>query len=139
MKILSRGSPMEENRPLLGKRVVVIEDDATVKSAIEATLGDAGAVIVSSFHQKLDAAILDVRIGRGITSLRVAMRLELRLVPFLFYTGYSQTFAKPLRYRFPDCKILPKPLAADQLVDEIVTLLGRKAPGFHESGYRDPQ
>jgi len=104
---------------LSGKRIVVVEDDPLIKSSIEAALSDAGAIIVSASDRKIDAAVLDVRIGKGISSAPIAMTLELRKVPFFFYTGYSDSVADALRARWPHCKVLSKPLSSEELVSEV--------------------
>jgi DNA-binding NtrC family response regulator len=108
---------------LSGKRIVVVEDQADVKASVEAALSDAGAIIVPSFDRKIDAAILDVRIGNGVTSVPVAIALEQRRVPFLFYTAFAGSVAVALKARWPDCKILPKPVAEDALVAALAQLL----------------
>jgi DNA-binding NtrC family response regulator len=114
---------MQNRNSLSGKRVVVIDDDPNVKTAVETALSDAGAIIVLSFDRKVDVAVLDVWIGKGVTSLPIAMALELRGVPFLFYTGYGDSVTTPLRSRWPGCKILQKPLSADELVDAVAAML----------------
>jgi DNA-binding response OmpR family regulator len=106
-----------------GKRVVVVEDEPVVKNTIEAVLGDAGAIIVRAFDHKLDAAILDVRLGYGITSLPIAMTLELRGVPFVFCTAYVDTVMPVIKRRWPRCTILPKPVSTDDLIGAVAALL----------------
>lgn len=112
---------------LRGRRVVVVEDDWVVKNTIEIVLGDAGAVIVPYLDQNLDAAVLDVRIGNGITSLPIAITLELRRIPFLFCTAYGDTVTRPILRRWPNCTILPKPFSADGLIGAVAALLDRQA------------
>src|SRR5690349_2352009 len=106
---------MASSQILSGKRIVVIEDEPAIKMFVETALKDAGAGIATSFARKVDAAVLDVKIGDGVSSTPIAMTLEERRVPFLFYTGYADTVTAPLRNRWPGCKILPKPLPAHEL------------------------
>jgi DNA-binding NtrC family response regulator len=113
---------MHEKPSLMARRVVVVEDEPTVKAVVEATLSDAGAIIVSSFDQRLDAAVLDVRIGYGVTSLPIALVLELRRIPFLFYTAHSDVVTAPIQRRWPNCKILPKPIPGNILIDAVASL-----------------
>jgi len=116
-----------QDRRLSGKRIVVVEDDSSVKGCVEAALSDAGAIIVVAFDRKIDAAVLDVRIGKGISSVPIAITLELRQVPFLFYTGYSGSVAGALQARWPQCKILSKPLSSEELVSEVAALFTPQA------------
>lgn len=108
---------------LLGKRIVVVDDDAGVKATVEAALSDAGAIIVSSWERKIDAAILDVRIGNGVTSIPIAIVLQDRNVPFLFYTAHAGSLAEILRTRWPGCLILSKPIAEDALIAAVAQIL----------------
>jgi len=108
---------------LSGKRIVVVENEADVRASVEAALSDAGAIIVSSFVRKVDAAVLDVRIGKGVTSIPIAIALEQRNVPFLFYTAFEGSLAAVLQARWPTCKILPKPVAEDALITAVAQLL----------------
>jgi DNA-binding NtrC family response regulator len=110
-------------RQLSGKRIVVVENDRTVKSSVEAALSDAGALIALSFDRNIDAAILDVRIGNGVTSIPIAIVLEQRNVPFLFYTAHEGSVGVALRARWPDCTILSKPLAEDVLIAAVAQIL----------------
>jgi len=108
---------------LQGRRVVVIEDDPLVKATVETCLSESGAVIVPYFDLKLDAAILDVKIGRGVTSLPIAKTLELRGIPFLFYTAYGDTLAPTIQRRWPHCTILSKPVSENTLIQAVASLL----------------
>jgi DNA-binding NtrC family response regulator len=108
---------------LSGKRIVVVENEADVRASVEAALSDAGAIIMSSFVRRLDAAILDVRLGKGVTSIPIAIILEQRNIPFLFYTAFEGSLAGVLRTRWPDCKILAKPVAEDALIAAVAQLL----------------
>jgi len=86
---------------LLGKRILVVEDEAIVAMAIEDDLFNEGARImgpVSSVDEalqlieaadgRLSAAVLDLNLN-GASVLPVANRLAGLGVPFLFATGYS--------------------------------------------------
>jgi len=118
---------MAASQILSGKRIVVIEDEPSIKMYVEAALKDAGAGIAVSFDRKIDAAVLDVKIGDGVSSAPIAMTLEQRRVPFLFYTGHADSVTASLRSRWPGCKILPKPLPAHELVNAVAALLSPDA------------
>jgi DNA-binding response OmpR family regulator len=114
---------MDDATSLAGKRVVVIEDDQVTKLNFETALAAAGAIIISAFDQKLDAAVLDVRLAPGITSIPIAIALSLRRVPFLFCTAYAKDVTEPLQRRWPDCIVLSKPVSTDEVVSAVRALL----------------
>ncbi|MBV9590670.1 MAG: response regulator, partial [Hyphomicrobiales bacterium] len=87
--------------PLSGARLIVVEDDFLILMELESALADAGAKIVGSCRtldaamslveaDGLAAAILDIRLGRD-TVEPAARRLAERGIPFIFYTGQSET------------------------------------------------
>ena len=89
----------QDDRPLNGISVLVVEDDPMLLMELEYILADAGAEIVGVCHSVkealeladvdgLNAAVLDFRIGRE-TIAPVARKLEERGTPFIFYTGQS--------------------------------------------------
>lgn len=61
---------------LAGKRLLVIEDSPIVKLGLEAILREAGAKIVETLDEEIDAAILDVNLGHGVSSAPIANRLR---------------------------------------------------------------
>lgn len=88
-------------RALLGKRVLVVEDEWLVATAIEDMLCDLGCVVVGPFarvadalvaarEEPVDVALLDVNVA-GEQVFPVAHALEKRGVPFLFVTGYGES------------------------------------------------
>jgi CheY-like chemotaxis protein len=114
---------MEVSAPdLMGRRILVIEDESMVSMLIEDTLADMGCVVValaSRFDDGLakaqtlafDAAILDVNLA-GQRSFAIADALRTRKLPFVFATGYGTTsIPQPLR----DVPILQKPFTSHDL------------------------
>jgi CheY-like chemotaxis protein len=118
---------MADALALSGKRLIVIEDNPVVRMGVEDTLRGAGAIIVKSFNHKADAAVLDVRLNGGVTAIPIALTLGLRSVPFMFYTGQSETALAPIRNRWPGCKIVTKPSTPQQIIDAVVDLLSGPA------------
>jgi CheY-like chemotaxis protein len=114
---------MADTRVLSGKRLIVIEDNPVVRMGVEDTLRGAGAIIVKSFNQKADAAVLDVRLGGGVTAIPIALTLGFRSVPFMFYTGQPETTLAPIRNRWPGCKIVTKPSSPREIIAAVVDLL----------------
>ena len=96
---------------LSGVRVLVVEDDALLAMDLEATLVEAGAVVVG-LCQTLDeamaradaddfaVAVLDFGLGSETVS-PVARRLVNRGVPFILYTGKSRH--EPSLAEWRDC------------------------------------
>jgi CheY-like chemotaxis protein len=123
--------PTNDNNPLSGVRVLVVEDDALMAMDIEATLVEAGAVVVSVCQTvekaiaRVDAsdfsvAVLDFGIGSD-TASPVARQLARRGVPFIFYTGTSRN--DPSLMEWSDCSIVEKPASRRALVSAVRTAL----------------
>lgn len=104
----------------LGKRVLVVEDEALIAMSLEAMLEGLGCVVlgpVSSLEKGLenarslefDVAILDVNL-RGARSDPIAEELSGKGTPFILATGYGAEFAKASV--FP---VLEKPYHQEQL------------------------
>ncbi|WP_457797017.1 response regulator [Methylocystis sp. S23] len=83
--------------PLLGRRVLIVEDDPFITLALEETLTDFGLVIAGSARTvpqavrlaqtvAFDLALLDVNIGQDRID-PVADILSMRRIPFVFTTG----------------------------------------------------
>ena len=105
-------SPALSNELLLGRRVLVVEDDYQIAADVAEILHAAGAEVVGPVSNVRDAlraldpmpdiATLDVRL-RGETSFRIADVLALRRVPFVLVTGDAD--AIPIDYwGWPICR-----------------------------------
>ena len=79
------------SKVLAGKRLVVIDDTAIIRLDVENTLREAGATITRSFENGADAAVLDIRLGQGSTSVSLAETLRERKIPFLVPWRKEQT------------------------------------------------
>jgi len=90
---------MSRERPLEGKRVLILEDDFYLATDEKALLEQAGAAVVGPFGSayrpselskagQIDAAVVDINMGNGPT-FDCAQALADRGVPFLFVTGYD--------------------------------------------------
>ncbi len=93
--------------PLLGKRVLVLEDEPVIGFAIEDMLETLGCEVAGiAFYiddalklldaHEFDLAVLDVNI-HGASSYPVADALAGRGVPFVFATGYGH-MVRPERF-----------------------------------------
>jgi DNA-binding NarL/FixJ family response regulator len=118
--------------PLAHRRVMVLEDDFLVRNGLEATLEKAGAMISSLYHPRLEAAILDVAMGRGPSSAQVARELSRRGIPFFFYTGQPDDVLEAIRAEWPDTVVMAKPAPPEAILQTLFDLLtgarGRLVP-----------
>jgi DNA-binding response OmpR family regulator len=121
----------EEKRPLQGMRILVVDDEFLIATNIEMALSDAGAEVVSvstisaallgAEAEILSAAILDYRLGRRTTEA-VADILAGRGVPFIFHSG--QALPDDVRARYPNVRVLPKPIGMSAFVEGIREIAG---------------
>lgn len=83
-------------------RILLVEDDVLIAEALTGLLEQHGVVVVGPVAgiedamnladaERLDGAILDVRLGRGSDTFPVAERLAHRAVPFIFVTAYDDS------------------------------------------------
>lgn len=107
------------------RRMLVLEDEALILLDLEQTLMDAGVetVLVAATNADaltivdgavLDAAILDVNLGRGESSYDVARRLQQKGVPFLFSSGTDG-----VSEGFENVPLVLKPFTSDQVVNSL--------------------
>jgi DNA-binding response OmpR family regulator len=114
--------------PLLGLRVLLVEDDPIIALGSLSTLAEAGAEVVGPAYtvaqalalienRQIDAAILDYRL-EAETASRVAVWLSARNVPFLFYTSTRAG----AQQEHPGIPIVDKPARPEELVAAIRAL-----------------
>jgi CheY-like chemotaxis protein len=108
---------------LLGRRVLVVEDDLMIAMLVEDMLTDLGCAVVgpangltqgqalADAEAKLDAALLDVNLGQD-TVFPLADQLRARGVPLIFSTGYGDGALREADRVFP---ILRKPYRASDV------------------------
>ena len=119
--------------PLNGTRVLVVEDEFIIMLELASLLEDAGAEIVGPFAgmrealaaaqvEAIDAAVLDLRVGNDNIA-PVARKLAQRGIPFVFYTGQTET--DPMLAEWPGYRVLGKPAEPAVIVAALVRLLRR--------------
>jgi CheY-like chemotaxis protein len=118
---------------LVGRNILVVEDEMLVLMHIERALSDVGctATSVGTIDDALnlldgtsfDAAMLDVNL-HGEKSYPIADALALRGIPFVFSTGYGDHGE---RADFADRPVLRKPYLQGHLVAALGALVGPKA------------
>jgi DNA-binding response OmpR family regulator len=124
---------VNDNKPLSGVRVLVVEDDTLLAMDLEETLIDAGAIVVG-VCQTLDdgmtpandddfaVAVLDFSLGTDNVS-PLARRLVRRGLPFVLYTGKSR--AEPSLAEWADREIVQKPAPSRVLLSALRTAMTR--------------
>jgi DNA-binding NtrC family response regulator len=115
--------------PLLGRSVLIVEDEPLVAVELHNALRLAGASILAATNIKdaleliayarICAAIVDVNLG-GRDCSSICTALSKRSIPFIFYTGYLNAAALSA---WPDALAISKPAASSTMVDTIVQLL----------------
>lgn len=120
---------------LFDRRILLVEDEYLIVEAMEKWLTQAGAVVIGpvpnvklalglidSEGNSLDAAVLDVNLGRGETIYPVADRLTELGVPYLFATADVEILGNPAHQQRP---CLTKPVSRASLlkgVEEVLRL-----------------
>jgi len=115
------------DRPLEGKRILLVEDEILIALDISDTLQGAGAQVTgpcTSLGQALDAArsgsldlaMLDIDLN-GEEVFPAAKLLRSRGIPFIFYTGQPERDA--LRTEFSDIPVCVKPVSPRRLIDTL--------------------
>ena len=108
---------------LIGKRILVVEDEPLLAMDIAGQLEDAGAEVIGPAadvvealglieRYRFDAALLDANLD-GTPVDAIAASLAARQVPFVFVTGYGR---ESLPDAFGDVDLLPKPFNIGQLL-----------------------
>jgi DNA-binding response OmpR family regulator len=120
---------MGSANPLLGRAVLIVEDEPLIALELHDALHDAGASILAAItikealeliaYAKICAAIVDVNVG-GLDCSSVCTALTKRSIPFMFYTGYSNAAALSVWSHAP---AVGKPADGSALVNAIVQLL----------------
>jgi DNA-binding response OmpR family regulator len=123
---------------LVGKRVLIVEDELIVAMVIEDFLLECGCVPVgpcASVAQALnavrteglDVAVLDVNLD-GEMVYPVARALTERRIPFLFMSGYGQ---EAIESGQSDQFVCAKPFAGGELVAKLAAMLEGAGPALH--------
>ena len=125
--------PDESRRPdLVGKRVLIVEDEFRIALDIERVLESAGVEAIASVsrnrdalgalqNDRFDVAILDLKLN-GDDSLPVAERLSELGVPFIFLTGASKVLVPD---PFRTVLVVSKPFDSTTLLAALRQAIGR--------------
>lgn len=130
-------APQLPHPDLVGRRVLLVEDEALVAImmrdmltdlgfSVVGPVGDRTTAIAAARQADIDGAVLDLNL-RGETTYLVADELNARGIPFIFLTGYDRAV---IDRRYASAPLLQKP------VDE--QTLQRALAAFLDSGNRAP-
>jgi DNA-binding response OmpR family regulator len=107
--------------------ILLVENEPVIALSIADCLQDAGALVLGASNTNdallivershISAAVLDLDLG-GSDSTLVCRRLSDRNIPFLFYSGYDDTYVTD---KWPNATVVGKP-ASEQIL--ITTVLG---------------
>ena len=123
---------MADTSALVGRRILVVEDEMMIAMLVEDMLSELGCAVVGPAHaldvaldlarteQGLDAALLDVNLG-GQPVFAVADALREKGVPAIFSTGYGDA---GLREIDRGALVLQKPFRAGDLAAALNAALG---------------
>lgn len=107
---------------IVGKRILVVEDDELVAMMVEGMLADIGCEVCGFARSvpealeivetlPMDIALLDVNLA-GQRVFPVAEALSLKNIPFIFSSGYGAA-GVPEEYR--SAPVIPKPFRLEEL------------------------
>jgi two-component sensor histidine kinase/CheY-like chemotaxis protein len=127
-------APLLPTRNLGRQSILIVEDVALVASEIAHIVRTAGGIVVGpvstlpealavASREPLDAAVLDVNLA-GEMVFPVADRLQARGVPFLFLTGYGESYVWPAP--FAAAARIPKPARTTELLTALSRILDAK-------------
>ncbi|WP_363347870.1 response regulator [Methylocystis echinoides] len=116
---------------LLGRRVLIVEDDPYITLALEETLADFGLIVAGAARtipqalrlaqtSSFDLALLDVNIGQDRID-PVADVIHARGIPFVFTTGYGRA---GLPEAYLNQAIVEKPFYVEEILRTLREELG---------------
>ncbi len=119
----SEDAPELRPDPLLGRRILIVEDDPYIAFALEEGLTEAGMVVIGAARtiddamrhatmDDFDMALLDINIGPARTDV-VAEALAARARPFVFVTGSSRAGLPEAYFGRP---VVEKPFFIEQVL-----------------------
>jgi DNA-binding response OmpR family regulator len=123
------------NLDLIGRRVLIVEDEVLICCMLEDIIEDLGCTLVGPAArvdqalalvdaEMIDAVILDVSLNEEL-SYPVADALIARNIPFLFSTGYDRG---RLRDGYRSFAMLQKPFHAKELAKALMVLFALAEP-----------
>ena len=117
-------------------KILIVDDEFLTAMAFAEFLSENGYSIVGPFaneqdaldalaNETPDAAFLDINLGPGQTSEKIATQLTNSSTPFAFLTGYSE--CPPIMAEFTDATYLAKPVSEKQAIMELENMIAATA------------
>ena len=127
---------VEQDAPLKGTRVLIVEDEYYLADDLSRALSGAGAEIVGPVgtledaentvsEGEFDCAVVDMNL-RGDFAYAVAQRLGASGVPYVVATGYNQSSLPDSLANVPR---IEKPFAAREVVDLLMRVRKTRVDG----------
>ncbi len=124
--VAADGEAERARDPLIGKRILIVEDDPFITLALEEMLSEQGLVVAGAARDiaralslaatvDADLALLDVNVGAEKID-PVADVLSGRGCPFVFTTGYGRA---GLPEAYLDCAIVEKPFYIEEILNAL--------------------
>jgi len=123
------------NLGLIGRRILLVEDELLISCLLEDMLADLGCIVVGpasrleqamalAVAEVIDAGVLDVSLN-GVLSYPLADALRARSIPFMFSTGYDRDRLRADYQTFP---MLQKPFHPRELARSMEALFPAAEP-----------
>lgn len=132
-RLSSDGAEMGDVSDLVGRNILLVEDEMILAMEIEHSLDEAGAHVIGPAgrlrdalqlaldrKRQMDAAILDGDL-HGLDVFPVADALKARGVPFLFHTAHGSRAG--LKDRYSGAVVCTKPVFSEHLVALVAGLI----------------
>ncbi len=129
----------EDDKPFerpCSMRILILEDEPLILMELALSLEDEGMVPVTATNVRaaleaiethdLDAAILDVNLGRGETCESVAESLAERQIPFLLHSGDLMRQGELIERI--EAEVIPKPASSSRVASRAIALAREKRP-----------
>ncbi|MGE0213328.1 MAG: response regulator [Parvibaculaceae bacterium] len=124
--------PTGTGRPLSGRRLMLVEDQAIIALDVQTTLSEQGADTVAWANgvsqaralleeESFDAALLDLHLGSE-SGLDLLEEFDRRAIPVILMSGYSSHDREP---RLRGRPLLEKPYSPELLLDTVLRVLGK--------------
>jgi CheY-like chemotaxis protein len=121
---------------LRGRGVLVVEGEYLIAMMLRDHLEAAGLIVIGPVssvadagrlieaNRKIELGILDVNLGGGVMSYRIADALLARSIPFIFTSGYEP---EALSTRYPNVPYCQKPYQFPELERVLTSALSPQA------------
>ncbi len=107
-----------EDEPFIAMDLQFAFQDAGASASVAATCADAFELLE---QQQIDAAVLDVNLGKGATCEPVALALRKAGIPFVLHTGDLDRQGEHLRSL--NAPVLAKPTVAREVAERVLRLI----------------